>query len=94
MPTGAANRGMLRLSGRAAATVEVVTVLRPIDRGALLKDADVLIERRPRAEIGRDIVTDRDQAIGFAARNALQAGPAAARRRPDEARSWFSATRR
>lgn len=74
VPTGAVNRGMLRLSGRAAATVEVVTLLRPIERGALLKDSDVLVERRPRAEIGRDVVTDREQVIGFAARSALQAG--------------------
>jgi flagella basal body P-ring formation protein FlgA len=74
IPTGAAHRGMLRLFGRAAATVDVVTVLRPIDRGAVLKDDDVLVERHPRAEIGRDIVTDRDQAIGFAARANLQPG--------------------
>jgi flagella basal body P-ring formation protein FlgA len=74
VPTGAANRGMLRLSGRAAATVDVVTVLRPIDRGAVLKDADVTVERHPRAEIARDIVTDRGQAIGFAARASLQPG--------------------
>ncbi len=74
MPTGAANRGMLRLSGRAMATVEVVTVLRPIERGALLKEADLTVERRPRAEIGRDIIAGRDQAAGLAARNALQPG--------------------
>ena len=74
IPTSAANRGMLRLSGRAAATVEVVTLLRPVDRGALIKHADVSVERRPRAEIGRDIITASDQAIGLAARNALQAG--------------------
>jgi flagella basal body P-ring formation protein FlgA len=74
VPTGAANRGILRLSGRAAATVDVVTVQRPIDRGAVLKDGDVLVERHPRAEITRDIVTDRDQAVGFAARTNLQPG--------------------
>lgn len=74
IPTGAVNRGMLRLSGRAAATVEVVTLLRPIERGALVKDSDLLIERRPRAEVGRDIVIGREQAAGLAARNALQAG--------------------
>jgi flagella basal body P-ring formation protein FlgA len=70
--TSAANRGILRLSGRAAATVEVVTLLRPIDRGTVIKNTDVLVERRPRAEIGRDIVIDREQAVGLAARTALQ----------------------
>jgi len=74
IPTGAANRGMLRLYGRATATVDVVTVLRPIERGAIIKDADVQIERRPRAEIGRDIIVNRDLVIGLAARNPLQAG--------------------
>jgi flagella basal body P-ring formation protein FlgA len=74
MPTGATSRGTLRLAGRAAATVEVVTLARQVERGEIFKSADVVIERRPRAEIGRDIVTDRDQAIGFAARAALAPG--------------------
>ncbi len=74
IPTGAINRGNLRLSGRAAATVDVVTVLRPIERGTLIKSADVQVERRPRAEIGRDIVSDSEQAVGLAARTALQPG--------------------
>jgi flagella basal body P-ring formation protein FlgA len=74
MPTGAMTRGTLRLSGRAAATVEVVILARPLKRGELLRSADVLLERRPRAEIGRDIVTNREQAVGLAARAGLQAG--------------------
>jgi flagella basal body P-ring formation protein FlgA len=74
IPTGAANRGMLRLYGRATATVDVVTLLRPVERGGVVKDGDVQIERRPRAEIGRDIVTDPEQVIGLAARNTLQTG--------------------
>lgn len=74
IPTGASGRGTLRLSGRAAATAEVVTLVRPIERGAVVKSADVLIERRPRAEVGRDAITDRDLAIGLAARTSLQPG--------------------
>jgi len=74
MPTGAVTRGTLRLAGRAAATVEVVTLTRALDRGERLKDADVLIERRPRAEVGRDVVTSRERVIGLAARNTLPAG--------------------
>ena len=74
IPTGATNRGNLRLSGRAAATVEIVTLLRPLERGALIKSTDLVVERRPRGEIGRDIVGDSEQAIGLAARTALQAG--------------------
>ena len=48
--------------------------MRPIERGAVIKSADVLIERRPRAEVGRDIITDHEQAVGLAARSALQPG--------------------
>jgi flagellar basal body P-ring formation protein FlgA len=74
IPTGAGKRSVVQLSGRAVATIEVAMAARAIDRGATLKDSDVIIERRPRAEIGRDFVTTRNQAIGFAARNGLQAG--------------------
>ena len=74
LPTGAMTRGTLRLAGRAAATVEIVILARQLERGEVLKSADVLLERRPRAEIGRDIVTDRGQVVGLAARNGLQAG--------------------
>ncbi|MGH6725135.1 MAG: flagellar basal body P-ring formation chaperone FlgA [Pseudolabrys sp.] len=74
MPTGSMTRGALRLSGHAAATVEVATLTRALDRGETVKDADVVIERRPRGEIGRDIVIGREQVIGLAARNTLPAG--------------------
>ena len=74
IPTGAGKRNVAQLSGRAVPTVEVATVARTIDRGAMLKDSDVVMERRPRADIGRDFVTDRDHAVGLAARNGLQPG--------------------
>ena len=74
IPTGAGKRSLVQLSGRAAATVEVATVARTIDRGTTLKDSDIVMERRPRADVGRDFITNRNQAIGFAARNGLQAG--------------------
>ncbi len=74
IPAGRSARTPLRLSGRAVATVEVATVARAVERGAILKDADVVLERRPRARIGHDVVTDRAQAVGLAARNSLQPG--------------------
>jgi flagella basal body P-ring formation protein FlgA len=49
-------------------------VTRTIERGGVLRDSDVLMDRRPRAEIGRDVITRREQAISFAARNSLQPG--------------------
>jgi len=74
IPTGAANRGLLRLSGRAVPAVDVVTVNRTVERGIVLKDSDVSVERRARADVGRDIIVDLEQAVGFAARTALQPG--------------------
>ena len=74
VPTSATTRGTLRLSGRAAATVEVITVTRPVERGEILKVDDVQVERRSRDETGRDIVVNADRAIGFAARQSLQPG--------------------
>jgi len=74
VPTGATTRGLLRLTGRAIVTVEIVTLARPLDRGALIRHADLVVERRPRADIGRDIITDGAQVVGLATRNALSPG--------------------
>jgi flagellar basal body P-ring formation protein FlgA len=74
MPTGAITRGTLRLAGQAAATTEVVTMARQVERGEVLKTSDVIIERRTRSEIGRDVVGNIDQAVGLAARAALKTG--------------------
>jgi flagellar basal body P-ring formation protein FlgA len=74
IPAAAAKRSLLHVSGRAAATVEVATVTRTIERGGVVRESDVQMERRPKAEIGRDIITERQQAVGLAARGTLQAG--------------------
>jgi flagella basal body P-ring formation protein FlgA len=52
----------------------VVTVARTVTRGAILKDADITLERLPRARVGRGVITDRAEAIGLAARNILRPG--------------------
>jgi flagella basal body P-ring formation protein FlgA len=74
VPTGPTTYAPLRLTGRAVATVEVATLTQTVERGAILRDSDVTIERRPRAEIGRDVVADRAQVIGLAARTVLHMG--------------------
>ena len=74
LPTGAQSRGTLRHGGRAQATLEVAVLAHAVERGAVLRDADIEIERRPRAEVGRDAITDRDRIVGLAARENLQAG--------------------
>lgn len=74
IPTGTSTRGTLRVSGRALALTDVVTVARTVQHGTVLKDSDLLVERRPRAEVPNDALTDRSQAVGLAARNAVQPG--------------------
>ncbi len=74
IPAGAGKRSTTQISGRATATIEVATAARTLDRGAVLKDSDVLMERRPRAEVGRDAISKREQAVGLAARTGLQPG--------------------
>ena len=46
----------------------------PVARGETLKDADIMMVRRPRARLGRDVISDRDKAVGMAARTALEPG--------------------
>jgi len=72
IPTGPTSRGRMRFSGRAAATVEAVTLARPIARGEIVKQADVVMQRRLRSETTGSIITDIDQVVGLAARNPLQ----------------------
>jgi flagella basal body P-ring formation protein FlgA len=62
------------LTGHAQAMVEVVTLAHSVGRGELVKQADLIVERRPRRKTGRDVITDRTEAVGLAARNSLQAG--------------------
>jgi flagellar basal body P-ring formation protein FlgA len=73
-PARAGAHGLLRLAGRATVTMEVAVLANPVARGAVLKDSDVLIERRPRAEVARGAVTERGKAVGLAARETLEPG--------------------
>ena len=74
IPADSAKRSVLRITGRAIPTVEVVTIGRTVERGNILKDADIIMERRPRSEVGRDAITKRADVIGMAARGAMQGG--------------------
>ena len=74
LPTGADSRGTLRLGGQAIPTIQVLVMAHTVERGALLKDSDISAERKPRAEVSRDAITDRDQVVGLAARDSLPSG--------------------
>lgn len=65
----------LRFTGTAVETVEVAVLARGVERSEVLKASDVLVERRPKAEVGNDGAS-RDRAVGMQSRRALRAGQA------------------
>ncbi|BBF91846.1 flagellar basal body P-ring formation chaperone FlgA [Blastochloris tepida] len=70
----ALRRQATRLTGAAVATVEAVVLARAVGRGEMLRPTDLIIERRPRTELGSDGFIAPDSAIGMAPRRALAAG--------------------
>jgi flagellar basal body P-ring formation protein FlgA len=68
------NHRLLRLTGKAVPSVEVLSVSRAIARGEIIRNGDVIAERRARAEVSMEFVGGSDQAIGLAARTSLKAG--------------------
>jgi flagella basal body P-ring formation protein FlgA len=65
----------LRFTGVAVETVEAAVLARGLERNEILKSSDVLIERRPKSEVGNDVAS-RDGAVGMQARRQLRAGQA------------------
>ena len=65
----------LRFTGSAIETVEAAVLARGVERNEVIKSSDVVIERRPKAEVGND-AAGRDNAVGMQARRQLRAGQA------------------
>ena len=65
----------LRFTGTAVETVEAAVLARGVERNEVLKASDVIIERRPKAEVGNDLAS-RDRAVGMQSRRQLRAGQA------------------
>ena len=65
----------LRFTGTAIETIEAAVLARNIERNEVLKSSDVVVERRPKAEVGTD-AAGRDRAVGMQARRQLRAGQA------------------
>jgi flagellar basal body P-ring formation protein FlgA len=66
-------RTKLRFSGVAIETAEVAVLSRNVERSEVLKSADVVTERRPKAELGGDVAL-RGHAVGMQMRRPLRAG--------------------
>jgi flagella basal body P-ring formation protein FlgA len=69
----AARRLPLRFTGSVAETVEAATLIRTVRPGETLKASDVSMERRPKSEVGNELMTAA-QAVGLAARQTMRAG--------------------
>jgi flagella basal body P-ring formation protein FlgA len=65
----------LRFTGNAIETVEAAVLVRNVERGEVLKASDVLVERRPKADVGNDAAA-RDSAVGMQVRRQVRAGQA------------------
>jgi flagella basal body P-ring formation protein FlgA len=65
----------LRFTGTAIETVEAAVLTRSVERGEVLKSSDVMVERRPKAEVGPDAAV-RDSVVGMQARRQLRSGQA------------------
>jgi len=63
----------LRFTGTATETVEVAILTRNVERSDLLKSADIVVERRPKAELGGEAAI-RDRAVGMQMRRPMRAG--------------------
>jgi flagella basal body P-ring formation protein FlgA len=72
---GGAAPARLRFTGVAVETVEAAVLSRNVERNEVLKASDVVVERKPKSEIGGDAAS-RDVAVGMQARRQLRAGSA------------------
>jgi len=63
----------LQFTGTAVETVEAAVLTRALDRGEVIRPADVSFERRPKTEFGND-VAPRNSVVGMQTRRALRSG--------------------
>jgi flagellar basal body P-ring formation protein FlgA len=72
---GASSRDLLfRFTGSVTETRDAAIVVAPIARGELIRQADILIERRPKAEVAEGCLDNISDVVGLAARRPLNAG--------------------
>ena len=64
----------LHLSGSATPVVEVVTAVRPLDRGEIVGEADLAVSRMPARQVAAGTRVGLTDLVGLAARRAIRAG--------------------
>ena len=73
--SAAARRLPLRFTGTVTETIEAATLTRAVARGDTIRESDVTVERRPKAEAAGDPI-GAEQAVGLSAKRPLRAGHA------------------
>jgi flagella basal body P-ring formation protein FlgA len=71
--SAAARRLALRFTGTASEMVDAVMLTRAVGRGDIIRESDVAIERRPKAELAGEAI-GADDAIGLSAKRPLRSG--------------------
>lgn len=75
LPDAAARRrAPIRFTGTIVETVEVAVLAQALNRGEVIKNSDVTIERRPKSDISGDTLASVDQVVGMAVRRPLRPG--------------------
>jgi flagella basal body P-ring formation protein FlgA len=69
-----ARKSSLRFTGTVTETTEAVVTLRAIAQNEIITASDVMIERRPRAELGGSSLPDVEDVLELAAKRPLRAG--------------------
>jgi len=67
-------RSLLRYTGSLVETADAVVPNRTIARGEIVRAGDLVVERRPRAEVTADVPASIAEVVGRAARQALRLG--------------------
>ncbi len=74
LPGLADRHAMLRYTGVAVETAPVIVPLRAVGRGELIRESDVSVERRPKAESSDGAASHMDAVVGMAAKRPLRIG--------------------
>jgi flagellar basal body P-ring formation protein FlgA len=74
VPVGVTRRTLLRYTGSLVETADAVVPNRTIGRGEVIRAADLMVERRPKADVTTDVPATIAEVIGRAARQALRLG--------------------
>lgn len=69
-----ARQTVMRYGGTLFEAVTVPVLTRPVNRGETIRASDISIEKRPRPDITSDVFSDKDNLIGYTARQSLRAG--------------------